>query len=52
MDEKLTESPSSQKKTNKSGIPRIKFVDLNINEKRGLSINIDILHSKVPSSGF
>ena len=28
MCEKLSEGPSSQK-TNKSGIPRIKFVDLN-----------------------
>ena len=50
------------KKTNKSGVPRIKFVDLNIlsrdyvileiSKKRGLSINPDIYHSKVPSQGI
>ena len=59
MGEKLSEGPSSQE-TNKSGVPRIKYVDLNIksrdylsleiSKKKGLSINPDIHHSKVPSS--
>ena len=62
MGEKLSEGPSPVKKTNKSGVARIKFVDLNIwsrdyvsleiSKKRGLSINPDIHHSKVPSSEF
>ena len=51
MGEKLSEGPSSQE-TNKSGGPRIKFVDLNFNEKTGFSINLDIHHSKVSSSDF
>ena len=33
MGEKLNESPSSQKKTNKSGVLRIKFVDQNIQSR-------------------
>ena len=49
------------KNTNKSGVLIIKFVDLNIlswdydsleiNKKKWLSNNLDIHHSKVPSSG-
>jgi len=58
----MGEKAPSVKKTNKSGVPRIKFVDLDIwsrdyvsleiSKKRGLSVNPDIHHSKVPSSGF
>ena len=40
MGEKLSEGPSSQD-----------YVSLEISKKRGLSINPDIHHSKVPSSG-
>ena len=41
------------KKTNKSGVPRIKsrdYVSLEISKKRGSSINPNIHHSNVPSS--